>query len=468
MSTYIELQTDAFARNLENLQESANFDFAGVRRPFRGIEIKDDTYAIIKVIRSNGKEIPLTDSGSRVTPQSNSRQANSIDNPPIGGTFNYSNFIAQRVTDARQEKQQIVETFGEPFIFFYGERPRVLNVQGVLMNTTDFNWKNEFWHNYERYLRGTKLVELGARMYFYYDDQIVEGYMLDAQASHDSTLPYHVPFQFTIFVTAHTYLGLIESTNMYPISANVQIPADNLRDTKSFDQVIRKLRQKADELRPNDLVSTIESVQFASELAAGGVTGKAAIMGAIIRGMSDYEAKVQGFLANIKTYFYGRRMIVPTGLAGAERLAGPALQANEATFLGESPRRELPLRSKISDNYDEYVDGQSTAFAQAIVQETIETIELSDSEYEKKLRLDLAAMGVDVSDPTPAQNWRTSFTNSLTKVAGKVDFAAGIAGGTIGALTSKVSQMKQMAGSLPGVSASSAATAKPVVPGVKP
>jgi hypothetical protein len=103
MATYVEMRTDGFARNLDDIVDKKALDFEGVRRPLRGVEIKDDTYAIIKVIRSDGKEVPLVDSGSKVT-------ANSLgirgaveelrEVPPEGSTFNYSNFIAQQVIDA--------------------------------------------------------------------------------------------------------------------------------------------------------------------------------------------------------------------------------------------------------------------------------------------------------------------------------------------------------------------------------
>ena len=277
MATYVELRTDGFKRNLEDLAERRALDFDGVRRPLRGIEIKDDTYAIIKVLRSDGKEVPLVDAGSKVTPNSHALRSDPggiHSEPPEGTTFNYSNFIAQQIVDARAEKSQVVETFGEPYIFFYGEKPRIMQVQGLLMNTLDFNWKNEFWRNYEKYLRGTRLVELDARIYFYFDDQIVEGYMLDASASHSADLPYHVPFQFTLFVTAHTYVGLMASTSLYPVSANVQVPAEDLRKTEQFNETIKKWRDTINKERgKKEILSTTWNVRQKTEKAAGPTAG---------------------------------------------------------------------------------------------------------------------------------------------------------------------------------------------------
>lgn len=433
MATFIELQVDAFSGILESFKDVRNLDFENVRRPFRGIEIKEDTYAIIKVIRSNGQELPLTDAGAKNGPSSGYLDPKSGKqvNPSEGSTFNYSNFIAQRIIDARAEKQQILETFGEPFIFFFGEKPRILNVQGMLINSMDFNWKNEFWKNYESHLRGTKLVEQNARMYLHFDDQIVEGYILNAQASHDSMLPYQVPFNFTMFVTSHTYLGQIESSGLYPISANVKVPAD-LRDTLSFNEKIRQLRAKS-KISPSKLQDEIDQVSLAVGSAASGDIGnKDVLMGAIISGVSDYEARTLAFIENIKTYFFGRRMVVPKGVAGSEAVAGMRQNANKATFVGESPRRTLPLRSKISDNVDEYVgEGVLRAnFDQDAIQKADESRKnFDDEEYERKLLTQLASMGVDITEPSALQKLRPTVTNSIVATAEKVDFAAGIANG---------------------------------------
>ena len=460
MATYIELQADAFHSILEDVADRG-FDFVGVRRPFRGYEIKEDTYCVLKVLRSNGREIPLVDAGSRLTNKSGALRSESYApkgggdpierrvEPSEGSTFNYSNFIAQAIVEARSEKSQVVETFGEPYIFFFGEKPRILSVQGLLMNTLDFNWKNEFWQNYEHNLRGTKLVEADARIYLYYDDQIVEGYVLDAQASHDANLPYHVPFTFTLFVTAHTFLGTVDSTGLYPVSSqSVDVTPEDLRSVQYLDRTLQKLRDRRDELRPNKFTSTLEEVAAESELAAGGVIGINAIKAAIIGGLSDYEAKTKAFLDNVKTYFYGRRTVVPRGIAGAEQVAGVFTKANQLTSLGTPPTRQRPLRSKISDNVDEYVGvgGDGANLAASIMDEQMQAQRNIDYRtYETQLLTELASMGVDVSDPSLAQTLRSRATNAIVETAGKVDFAAGIAVHGRGSLSSIAGRVQTFA-----------------------
>jgi len=170
-----------------------------VRRPLRGLEVKDDTHAVIRVLRSTGQEVPLVTSSY------------------LGGEGPaYTNFILQSVSEQRQEKSQIVETFGEDYIFFFGERPRMLAVDAVLLNSFDFNWEAEFWENYNLYLRGTKCAELGARVYLFYDDNIVEGYMMGAQASKSSQIPMQVTMSFTMVLTNYSNISFIRSSR-YPV-----------------------------------------------------------------------------------------------------------------------------------------------------------------------------------------------------------------------------------------------------------
>ena len=215
MPVFVELTTDAFEENFRRQRAGKRGDGtrssrAGrrvARRPTRGIEIKEDTYAIIKVVAADGREIPLVDSSS-----------------PDGFTSSgYANFILQTVQEARMEKHQIVETFGDAYIFFFGENPRFLDVSAVLVNSHDFNWEAEWWENYNTYFRGTKLVELGARCYLFYDDNIVEGYMLTSQAVKSADQPYTVNLSFRLFITNYSNISLIGDPE-FPVRSSVFLP----------------------------------------------------------------------------------------------------------------------------------------------------------------------------------------------------------------------------------------------------
>ncbi len=112
-----------------------------------------------------------------------------------------SEFFLQDGQETDAEKFQLVETFDLPRIYFSGRRARVWTYSGILMNTSNFQWKNRFLALYERYLRGTRCVEERARVYLIYDDVLREGYLLNATISPSVASLNTVAFSFTMFVT---------------------------------------------------------------------------------------------------------------------------------------------------------------------------------------------------------------------------------------------------------------------------
>lgn len=209
MASYIALRREAFDRNMEaGASLSMSTMYAGVRRPLRGIEHKQDTHALMKVITSSGEELPLYDSSGY--------PAFLKDNPSYKRRP-YSNFIISDLREAHAEKVQLVETFGEDFAFFFGSKPLTVEFSGVLPNTADFNWKKEWWANYDKYLKGTALVENDARLYFFYDDSILEGYLLGAETRDSAGSPNLVMFAGTLLVTNYIRVGMVGSDD-YPDS----------------------------------------------------------------------------------------------------------------------------------------------------------------------------------------------------------------------------------------------------------
>lgn len=414
MGTFIEIQTDAFAGNLKLAQQQLSYK--GVRRPYRGIEIKGDTYAVIKVIKADGTEIPLTDAGGTRPQQSGSDTAAGSGIPAqnekksMASTFNYSNFIIQRLEESRQEKSQILETFGDSFIFFFGERPRIINVTGVLMNTIDFNWRTEFWYNYENVLRGTKLVELDARIYLFWDDLVVEGYMLQATARDDSESPYHIPFSFQLFVTAHTYLSKVgnddypitHAVNLQPLLQNTNVPQATsdlkalVKERERYISTIEEVRSAAESAEFARLVASADQPGEASSSTRKKFSaGKNLLLNALAMGLN---AQNLTFLSIANHFFKNRKMRFPRGIAGAESYAGPPQYANEPGPFSAAPKRTLPYRSKIRHNLDEYVQGgpqPAVLDEEAIARAEMSKVHPSWYSLEQKLLLDLADEGLD-------------------------------------------------------------------------
>jgi hypothetical protein len=218
MAVYIELVPQEGRNNNRNRGggSSKRAGRSNVRRPLRGIEIKEDTYAYFRVLKSDGTPMQLVDSSSSK-----------------GSSPSYANFLLQSVQESRVERQQILETFGAPYVFFFGEAPRFVDVSAVLIDTHDFNWAAEWWENYERFLRGTKLAERGATALLHYDDVILEGYPLQANSSKSSGDRSMVQLQFRMFITNYLNVTNIGDPN-FPIHDIAEIPELPARQTDTF------------------------------------------------------------------------------------------------------------------------------------------------------------------------------------------------------------------------------------------
>jgi hypothetical protein len=325
---FIFLKTDGFSKVSANIRPGGPGLPKGqavgtndVRRPYRGIEIKDDTYAVLTIRRSDGSPIPMYSSSARP----------SGDDEPSdpAAVADYSDFILQSVQEEREEKQQIVETFGDTFVYFFGERPRIITLNGLLMNTYDFNWRSQFWRNYDLYMRGTKLVEANARAYLSYDTRVLEGYPLSASATDDSEMPYAIPFSMTMLLTNYYDYSNIGTTR-----------------TRNQPEDLGAINQKLEQER-SKFTSTSLSVRTQNLLAQpeGGIFGA---LRSGIRTVNEVTSLVGSGFDKIGGVLGGRVVRVPIGVAGYLSYTGAA------TFAAGSSD---PL---ISDALDARTGGLST------------------------------------------------------------------------------------------------------------
>ena len=210
MALYVTLSEDKFgpiSKSISdgfNSTEIANYS---VRRPLHGMDLPEDTYASITVRSSSGK--PLTILANTADSVRSSAEM-------MSSKFT-TNLIVQRIDENRQEKQQIIETFGEDFVFYYGQRPRILSVTAILPDSDDFQYAQEFWTNYDRALRGTRLVARDARVFLTVAGQVFEGYLSTAQTSRSADQPRIVQLTFQMYIT-HSYY--IQNLKYYKVGSN--------------------------------------------------------------------------------------------------------------------------------------------------------------------------------------------------------------------------------------------------------
>lgn len=201
-----------------------------VSRPLNGFTAKPNCFAEARVIDSKGNVVKvLNQIGNRSSDLMDSDgvvRAESLSPREVqNGTQDtrWTDWFLSGVSESRSEKAQVVETFGDTYLYVFGQRPVFLTFSGLLLNTADYPWRAEFWDNWDKHFRATALLAKDARMYIQYDDILVEGYPLNAQSDLSANDNNQANFSFSFFVTNYTNLavanGFSEATKTRLVAA---------------------------------------------------------------------------------------------------------------------------------------------------------------------------------------------------------------------------------------------------------
>jgi hypothetical protein len=305
-----------------------------IRRPFVGTQRKEDTYASIRILKSDGKAAKIHNSSARDSAHN--------------GT--YYNFMLQSFEEQRMEKSQIIETFGQSYVYFFGERTPSVRFSGVLMNTQDFNWKSEFLHNYENYFRGTKLIKNNTRAYVRVGDSIFGGYLADMQVNENAETPEQCPFSFSLIVTDRALVSFT-STNRVPengFGTAINIPYAPrytepvpIADSKSgFANVLNRLRAGASAISDSLRKGTDSVVNLLRALSSGRVVSVPDI---VLVPYSE-ELQVRTTSVSLVEGAISRKSVLSGKPLEIRPIYGPALYSSTPTYTGD-----------VRDNLDEYI-----------------------------------------------------------------------------------------------------------------
>ncbi len=407
MAVFISVTTSPFEDVFnERSQQPVN---QNVRRPFRGIELKKDTYASLRVFDSLNRPIPFVDSSAPPAEEGGT----------IGQSLEYSNFILQAIQEQRMEKQQIVETFGEDYIFFFGERPRIYNFTALLLNTRNFNWKSEWWKNYEDTLRGTKLLERNARLYIYFDDVVIEGYMLQAQAMSSVDDPYKLPLTFQIFCTNYSIIGDVGSvfTPVYDENVPTASPDASATTVPPDDQDIAAQDATKSATQQDSLTGFLaDAAKFAN---SGSFT-------------------IQRALEQAKNTLYGRSLAFPNKGIGNQIYVPPIENLASFPSAPGANGERVPIYMQ-RDEYTAFVETEaSPAFDENERERVKNLLKLnSPQQLDEKARGILQKLGISVDRPSAGTVLlgRAAFAGVQTfgsfgirQADGIFNFAAGVPG----------------------------------------
>ena len=151
-------------------------------------------------------------------------------------------FILRSVRFVQEERYHIFQALnGETTSFFFGSKPVVYNFSGSLLDTNNQQWFNDFMYYYENYLRGTKVILNKTRIFMIYEDQIVEGFLLNTQVSRSGDMNSHAEFSFDMIMVQKTttanYTNPLQR-DMADIPSNQSLISQILDTPKALNQML--------------------------------------------------------------------------------------------------------------------------------------------------------------------------------------------------------------------------------------
>ena len=116
----------------------------------------------------------------------------------------FKQFIITQSNIGSSERMQIVETNKEYQVLFFGKKPEVLQIAGVLKNTIDNPWTVNMIFLWDEYMRGTKLVEEGNICQLFIDGELYEGYPFNFNRSKIAGQENITSFNFSFLIKTRT------------------------------------------------------------------------------------------------------------------------------------------------------------------------------------------------------------------------------------------------------------------------
>ena len=318
----------------------------GVRRPYRGISIKKESFGTLAVVKDTNSLADVALKNSSV----------------VGDSAFTSNFLVNSVSESRQEKHQPVPTFGKDYVYFFGEQPKQMTFNVTLLNTDNFRWEEEWWYNYENYFRGTRLAARSQQVRLRLDESIIYGYMVTCSTNKDSNNPHVVTLTFTVHVTDvySTRPSRIGSDKVQEEASDAYGYIDmNATDVGSTIPTIT-IGKDSQAIRSANIEAYLKDQEF----VPGAVSR-------FINGTKNKFETVSKTYQQFVDFIYGRNIVLPADAAYAQFSSGNPTFAEgteaynvlqQKGLLGETAvygkTRGVPpkvtAKNSYTDNYDEY------------------------------------------------------------------------------------------------------------------
>jgi hypothetical protein len=115
------------------------------------------------------------------------------------GVFN--NFSLFTFTEAHNQISKIHMNLGASWnVFFLGNSPNIYQFSGYFLDTADYPYYQEFLVAYEKVLSGRKAVENHIQTKLMVAGQLIDGYLLSVNVTHNASMLHIKEFQFVMLV----------------------------------------------------------------------------------------------------------------------------------------------------------------------------------------------------------------------------------------------------------------------------
>ena len=158
-------------------------------------------------------------------------------------------FLLQSVTKPRMERFQIIETFRQARLYFFGERTKVYSITGQVLEAFDsqaaegdtitrdqYRWSTSLQTLYDTALRGSQLAASGNIATLIFEKVLLTGYPLQLQITRSVDSPFLAQFQMTWAIYNEEFL---DNYSGYQYSLHTDEKVRNLQ--KQLTDLIDKI-----------------------------------------------------------------------------------------------------------------------------------------------------------------------------------------------------------------------------------
>ncbi len=231
--------------------------------------------------------------------------------------FLSNKFFLQGISEAGQEKLQVIETFDTPRLLFFNQRMKAYNFRGLFLDGDSPDsgisnyWADAFRRFYENHLRGTKLVDNNSIAVLTVNNQMYIGYPTTLQLGIDSQRPLLDTFSMTWAITQVIALppiafgGVTSNTtvDLHLKNLDALFKASSIDTDPAKTEEIRRLRSELRELVDKAVGLTILIDDKISNMEAGAPTEQdQVVLNQYELSMAEVESRIDSVVADLVKY----------------------------------------------------------------------------------------------------------------------------------------------------------------------